>query len=155
MSKERELLERLVNSGVLRGYYFIAEVKELLAQTEQTEQEPVTDKPTETAMAVMPNGVCVSNVYDAYEEGRKSVMVKQEPVVWQVIGIAGFMYVYNKPRNQVYEHHTVNALYLAPPSREPLSDEQIEAAREGNTITVHAFARAIEKAHGIGVDDEH
>ena len=34
--------------------------------------------------------------------------------------------------------------------REPLSGEQIEAAREGNTITVHAFARAIEKAHGIG-----
>ena len=34
--------------------------------------------------------------------------------------------------------------------REPLSDEQVEAAREGNTITVHAFARAIEKAHGIG-----
>ena len=34
--------------------------------------------------------------------------------------------------------------------REPLSDEQIEAAREGNTITVHEFARAIEKAHGIG-----
>jgi len=33
---------------------------------------------------------------------------------------------------------------------EPLSDEQIEVAREGNTITVHAFARAIEKAHGIG-----
>ena len=34
--------------------------------------------------------------------------------------------------------------------REPLSDEQIEAAREGNTITVHEFARALEKAHGIG-----
>ena len=34
--------------------------------------------------------------------------------------------------------------------REPLSDEQIEAAREWNTITVHEFARAIEKAHGIG-----
>ena len=43
------------------------------------EQEPVTNEPTTTAMAVMPNGVCVSNVYDAYEEGRKSVMVEQEP----------------------------------------------------------------------------
>ena len=38
MSKERELLERLVASGVLGGYSFIAEVKELLAQPEQ---EPV------------------------------------------------------------------------------------------------------------------
>ena len=34
--------------------------------------------------------------------------------------------------------------------REPLSYERIDAAREGNTITVHEFARAIEKAHGIG-----
>ena len=48
------------------------------------EQEPVTDKPTEAAEAVMPNGVCVSNVYDAYEEGRKSVMSEQEPVSWMV-----------------------------------------------------------------------
>ena len=38
MSKERELLQRLVDSGVLGGYSFIAEVKELLAQHEQ---EPV------------------------------------------------------------------------------------------------------------------
>lgn len=58
----------------------INNIKELL-QPEQ-EQEPVTDKPTETAIAVMPNGVCVSNVYDAYEEGRKSVMSEQEPVAW-------------------------------------------------------------------------
>ena len=35
MSKERELLQRLVDSGVLGGYSFIAEVKELLAQPEQ------------------------------------------------------------------------------------------------------------------------
>ena len=34
MSKERELLQRLVDSGVLGGYSFIAEVKELLAQPE-------------------------------------------------------------------------------------------------------------------------
>ena len=33
-----------------------------------------------TAEAIMPNGVCVSNVYDAYEEGRKSVMSEQEPL---------------------------------------------------------------------------
>tara|TARA_R110000822_G_scaffold189355_1_gene328383 strand:+ start:1423 stop:1641 length:219 start_codon:yes stop_codon:yes gene_type:complete len=35
MSKERVLLQRLVDSGVLGGYSFIAEVKELLAQPEQ------------------------------------------------------------------------------------------------------------------------
>ena len=52
-------------------------VSDLLAQSEQ---DPVTNEPTATAMAVMPNGVSVSNVYDAYEEGRKSVMVEQEPL---------------------------------------------------------------------------
>ena len=48
MSKERELLQRLVDSGVLGGYSFIAEVKELLAQPEHipdvgnmVTQEPV------------------------------------------------------------------------------------------------------------------
>ena len=39
---------------------------------EAIEELLVTDKPTITAMAVMPNGALVSNVYDAYEEGRKS-----------------------------------------------------------------------------------
>ncbi|CAB4127440.1 hypothetical protein UFOVP84_188 [uncultured Caudovirales phage] len=47
--------------------------------THPPKREPVTNEPTTTAMAVMPNGVCVSNVYDAYEEGRKSVMSEQEP----------------------------------------------------------------------------
>ena len=44
MSKERELLQRLVDSGVLGGHSFIAEVKELLAQPEKTEQEPIFQK---------------------------------------------------------------------------------------------------------------
>lgn len=35
MNKERELLQRLVDSGVLGGYSFIAEVKEILTQPEQ------------------------------------------------------------------------------------------------------------------------
>lgn len=77
MNVERELLERwLIDFGKIHpDVGLIKDTKELLAQPEQ---EPVADKPTETAMAVMPSGVFVSNVYDAYEEGRKSVMVKQE-----------------------------------------------------------------------------
>ena len=83
MSIERELLKKVI-SGDNKGDFFISydlykEIYEFLVHPEQSEQEPVTDKPTETAMAVMPNGVRVSNVYDAYEEGRKSVMSEQEP----------------------------------------------------------------------------
>jgi hypothetical protein len=66
------------------------EINELISQPEHTEQEPVTDKPTETAMAVMPNGVCVSNVYDAYEEGRKSVMSEQEPITQREAYLRGY-----------------------------------------------------------------
>ena len=72
-----------------------------------------------------------------------------------MIGIAGFMYVYNKPIDQVYEHHTVNALYLAPPKREPLSDERLEFLVDKYHGYPKTLGRAIEKAHGItGVDDE-
>jgi hypothetical protein len=60
----------------------INNIELLLAQPEQN-----------IAMAVMPNGVCVSNVYDAYEAGRASVLLAQpehivdvtdkvEPVAW-------------------------------------------------------------------------
>jgi len=42
--------------------------------------------------------------------------------------------------------------------REPLSDEEIAILwgdkHSGKTFMVRNFARAIEKAHGIGVDDE-
>lgn len=83
----------------------VGEIKELLAQPEQ-DQEPVAwmndsggcflsdgnkysenwialyteppKQPESTAEAIMPNGVCVSNVYAAYEEGRKSAMAGQE-----------------------------------------------------------------------------
>jgi len=86
----------------------VGEIKELLAQPEQ---EPVAwmndsggcflsdgnkysenwtalytsppKQPESTAEAIMPNGVCVSNVYDAYEEGRKSVMSEQKPLTNQ------------------------------------------------------------------------
>ena len=100
------------------------------------------------------NGIMGS--HDTYNSIKELLaQTEQEPVVWQVIGIAGFMYVYNKPIDQVYEHHTVNALYLAPPKRKPLSEEAV--CEIFPTIVGEVFVdlvRIIEKAHGIGVDDE-
>ena len=81
---------------------------------------------------------------------------EQEPVVWQVIGIAGFMYLYNKPIDQVYLTHTVNALYTAPPKREPLSGATINyyLERLGSSFKwddgFEAGVKWAEKAHGIG-----
>ena len=116
MSKERELLKRLVSVDLSDIYDLLIEAQELLAQPE----------------------------------------TKQKPVAWQVIGIAGFMYVYNKPSDQVYDHHTVNALYTAPPKREPLSDKEIHAylsLMEPPFLWDEGFCSGIEwaeKQHGIG-----
>ena len=85
MSKERELLHAwlCITPHIVDPMYekLYKTTKEILAQPEQ-EPEPTTDKQTSVSMAVMPNGVSVSNVYDAYEVGRASVMVepKREPL---------------------------------------------------------------------------
>jgi hypothetical protein len=45
----------------------------------------------------------------------------------------------------------VGPLYLHPPQRKPLTDEEIAKIDWKDGETLHDFARAIEKAHGIGV----
>ena len=125
----------------------------------EPEQEPVTDKPTETAMAVMPNGVCVSNVYDAYEEGRKSVMSEQEPVAWcqMVEGKVQDLLTSFEMKDWLYDKSWI-PLYTAPLKREPLTPQQIS---EGNqsmlNVTREAFKQGVifaEKVHGIGGGNE-
>ena len=147
MNKERDLLMRV------KVLLECVDTAPLQDQAEQ-EQEPVTDKPTETAMAVMPNGVCVSNVYDAYEEGRKSVMSEQEPVAWMwkkhtsggwldAVGL-------DKP---IATAHQINIypLYTSPPKREPLGLEIMDVC--GSEDYREGFkdgALYAEKCHGIG-----
>jgi len=52
-------------------------------------------------------------------------------------------------------HYEVRRLYITPPQRKPLTDEEIERNwqflydEEGNPPDHHDFARAIEAAHGI------
>ena len=48
-------------------------------------------------------------------------------------------------------------LYTAPPTRKPLTNEQISAivqSMSAHTWDAHMLARAIERAHGIGVKHE-
>ena len=85
---------------------------------------------------------------------------EQEPVAWKVIdGTNGeFMFSRVKPMERTYKYDVVIPLYTAPPTREPLSEATIAKlwmeAYLGTTQMVRNFARAIEKHHGIGVDDE-
>ena len=56
-----------------------------------------------------------------------------------------------------YAHHSdVFPLYTAPPQRKPLTEEEIEDFYFNNFSIgeLKAFARAIERAHGIGGQDE-
>jgi hypothetical protein len=170
MSVERELLRRVIDGG---GSYnamesLDKEIEEFLAQPEQ---DAITDKSTATAGAVMPNGVCVSNVYDAFEAGRASVMGEQEPVAW--------LYDWNTKEDERYGNayydrvssdegaikrhacENIRPLYTSPQRLTLLSDEEVIARYKAIDVenalyvpTYYAGFRDAEKAYGIGVDDE-
>ena len=115
------------------------------------------DKPTEAAMAVMPNGVFVSNVYDAYEEGRKSVMVEQEPVAWMVethFNNEPIKEIHTvKPMERVYKYCIVTELYAAP--LKPLTGIEISNGFKADDEATHPYSYwagvdFAEKHHGIG-----
>ena len=126
MSKEKELLReimRYIASGVVSitsndlgdAAETFHEIQELLAQPEQTEQEPVAwmliDKET---------GARIPKAY------------KPEHGV-------------NKDRWELYP------LFASPPTREPLSDEEIcEILIKKEWRGFVELVRIIEKAHGIG-----
>jgi hypothetical protein len=136
VSKERELLRKISRKTHLLDY---DEIEELLAQPEQ-----------EPFRGLRLNG-------DSYP---------QEPVVWQYRYQMDFeegwlawcscseddYLAYQTPgmfENVTYE---TRKLYTSPPKREPLSEGIICPLYDTTEHSV-AFARAIEKAHGIGVDD--
>jgi hypothetical protein len=164
MSIERELLKKVI-SGDNKGDFFISydlykEIYEFLVHPEHTEQEPVTDKPTETAMAVMPNGVCVSNVYDAYEEGRKSLMSEQEPEAWILEDKkTGYrrQSAY-KPTVLLKEAYKVIPLYTAPPKLECINhDDILDRSIDGSFEYRDGFMDGVlyaENHHGITGDGE-
>ena len=138
MSKEKDLLKKILATGWLNNT-ISCEVEELLAQPEQNNTQYLLDQ------------VARLTAENAMLKEKWLAQPEQEPVVWQVIGIAGFMYVYNKPIDQVYEHHTVNALYLAPPKREPLSGDKRQ--RISKAYSTRAFEEGIIFAkilYGIG-----
>jgi hypothetical protein len=120
MSIEREFLKKLRYATHLEND-LRKELEELLAQPEQTEQEPVAwmyDHQIEVG-------------YDKY---------------------TGVNFVETCARN-LESNNCINIrpLYLAPPKREPLSDEEI-VKLWANKSPANEFecVRLVEKAHGIG-----
>ena len=141
-----------------------AAIAELLAQPEQ---DATTDKPTATATAgaVMPNGVCVSNVYDAYEAGRQSAMVEQKPEqIKQKQEAVRYEYQDSDGEWQQFESkeryinnqkwgEPTRVLYTSLPKREPLTGKEISQTTKGmsefGADMFKAGIAAAEKAHGI------
>ena len=138
MSEERETLITDLSINAVDGFFYItqelqSEIRELLAQP------------------------------------------KQEPVAWMSLSDIEWMNIVNHPK--ILEltdgrHNSEEAVNLAVkmteekckknnsdsiPKREPLSDEEMRAIwKEGvrGEIPFVEIGRAIEKAHGIGEDDE-
>ena len=127
MSKERELLIRIVNNDKACGVFFLTpkfkeQIKELLAQPEHIED--------------------------------KLAMV--EPVAW-IIETQKIDGAFDKWVSMDKKHHRDFCdrgepipLYTSPPKREPLSDDEICNLYYNVNGAIHKFARVIEKAHGIG-----
>ena len=140
MSKERKLLEKVAVQlpvfDLKKASDLVDEIQELLAQPEQTKQEPVAWQ------------------FRTFH-GEHTVCPGWD--VWEHCTEQKF--------NNVSEHVTkgfyqVRKLYTAPPKREPLSDEEIHAylsLMEPPFLWDEGFCSGIEwaeKQHGIGVDDE-
>ena len=129
MSTERELLKKaldfMLDAGANLNPLFKEINDNLLAQPEQSEQEPVAwmyDHQIEVG-------------YDKYTEVN-------------IIETCARNLESNNCIN-------IRPLYLAPPKQEPLSVERIaDLWTDINTNSVRNFARAIEKEHGIGGGNE-
>ena len=169
MSKERELLQKVLtklNSYCYEGNVTIKnEIIELLAQPEQ---EGVYQK-----LSRIEDGIEVEILpselwQDGYETGKRSVLLskqpEQEPVAWMYdhqieVGYDKYteVNIIETCARNLESNNCINIrpLYLAPPKQEPLSVERIaDLWTDINTNSVRNFARAIEKEHGIGVDNE-
>ena len=81
--------------------------------------------------------------------------LREEPVAWMHEGVDETGETVRSIYQHFYEHANLIPLYTSPPTREPLSDEEIVAlwANKAPQNELECV-RLVEKAHGIGVDDE-
>ena len=118
MSKERELLKRIVKADVADYIDIINEAEEILAQ---------------------------------HEQGFIGYLYKQKDCYgdWSV------RFKVYRPYITSHEIKDIVPIYTAPPKIEPLSDEALcEILLKKEWKGLFDLSRAIEKAHGIGADDE-
>jgi len=139
--KARELLERCLRRFYKSGYecsQLVEDIENFLSTPEPTQDEPVdiSDKSEPTVAAILPNGVAVSNVYEAYEAGLKEVRLQDdEPIgvveiidtdedgdayawvgLYQSVNLGDLLYLHPAPRPEFVRlsEEEVNSLTYAP-----------------------------------------
>ena len=128
--------------------------------------EPVT-----TCHELSKEGDKLSLPFNHFPDAGKMVatineMETVEPVAWTTKGQISAMengfqhYIHGRVPRFVSPTEDDVPLYTAPPKRKPLTDDDIDALRQGeqrlNFVTLREFrviARAIERAHGIGGEE--
>ena len=144
MNKERELLRKILkanNEGYLSFFGFASlknTIENLLAQPEQDLEALKKDW-----------------VNFGYVTGKREQLLVQpepEPVAWMSLEKGDV----NKSRSyfefvEKYQDENIVPLYTSPLTRKPLSLEELCKLYGDNVVEdIFTFARAIEKAHGIG-----
>ena len=140
MSKEREMIEKLCSFQMTYSDWLllIADAEELLAQPEQDLEALKKDW-----------------VNFGYVTGKREQLLVQpepEPVAWMSLEKGDV----NKSRSyfefvEKYQDENIVPLYTSPLTRKPLSLEELCKLYGDNVVEdIFTFARAIEKAHGIG-----
>jgi hypothetical protein len=149
MSKERELLKKILATGWLNNTIYCREVEELLAQPEPIKEREVSGKIISTDDACNWNlTVGALKDYDhVYVNGIR--YTEYQPDI-------NTQYLLDQVSRLTAENAMLKEKWLAQPEpeQEPLSDEEIADLWWNNYVgtadSVRNFARGIEKAHGIG-----
>jgi hypothetical protein len=77
---------------------------------------------------------------------------EQEPVAWKILEGTGVSYLSSEPPPHPSVVASCRPLYPTPPQRKPLAGEELERMYE-DYVTHGDIVRAVEKAHGIGVEE--
>ena len=153
MSRERELLQRVLDGDANRHWTISSrlykKIEEVLAQPEQDNIQYLLDQVARlTAENAMLKEKWSTPKPEQEQQPEAWIIVNKETGYrTQVSDLTPLLY-----HREIFE---VIPLYTAPPKREPLSDEAI-AKLWANKSPANEFecVRLVEKAHGIGVDDE-
>ena len=142
MSKERELLQNILDQHEDDrfdiGSINHGKIRRLLAQPEQDLEALKKD--------------WVNFGYTAGKREQLLVQPEPEPVAWMSLEKGDV----NKSRSyfefvEKYQDENIVPLYTSPLTRKPLSLEELCKLYGDNVVEdIFTFARAIEKAHGIG-----